>query len=187
MSISKSLRFDVFARDLFTCRYCGQRSPDVILECDHILPRSLGGADDILNLVTSCFDCNRGKCTKSLPCEVPPSVAASMRAAPPEVLFDDDWSEHVLLPARLFSVLFEGLLPRYALVMYGAFVELCDPRRRIWSGNPFLLASRVGLQARQWDKGMRALKKQAFIAVKHRTRPSRVVEVKLLDFFSESR
>jgi hypothetical protein len=61
MAIGKSLRFEVFARDGFTCQYCGQRPPDVLLECDHIHPRSKGGSDDSLNLITSCVACNRGK------------------------------------------------------------------------------------------------------------------------------
>jgi hypothetical protein len=61
---SKSLRFEVFARDAFTCQYCGARPPDVVLELDHIHPRSKGGGDDLTNLITSCFDCNRGKRAK---------------------------------------------------------------------------------------------------------------------------
>ena len=61
MSISKKIRFEVFKRDNFKCQYCGKEAPDVILEVDHIDPKSGGGSDDILNLITSCFDCNRGK------------------------------------------------------------------------------------------------------------------------------
>jgi len=65
-TISKSLRFDIFKRDAFTCQYCGRRPPDVILELDHIHPVSKGGDNDEMNLVTSCFDCNRGKRDKVL-------------------------------------------------------------------------------------------------------------------------
>lgn len=60
-SLSKKTRFEVFKRDSFTCQYCGRKAPDVILEVDHINPVKEGGENDILNLVTSCFDCNRGK------------------------------------------------------------------------------------------------------------------------------
>lgn len=60
-SISKRLRFEIFKRDSFTCQYCGRTSPDVLLEVDHIKPLAGGGKNDILNLVTSCRDCNRGK------------------------------------------------------------------------------------------------------------------------------
>ena len=65
-SISKSTRFEVFKRDSFTCQYCGRKSPDVILEIDHINPVSKGGENSIINYVTSCFDCNRGKSDKVL-------------------------------------------------------------------------------------------------------------------------
>jgi len=64
LSISKSVRFEIFARDAFTCQYCGRRPPEVVLECDHIHPQSKGGGDEIINLITSCYDCNRGKRAK---------------------------------------------------------------------------------------------------------------------------
>jgi hypothetical protein len=61
VSVSKGKRFRVFQRDDFACVYCGRSAPDVTLECDHRQPRSRGGSDKIDNLVTACFDCNRGK------------------------------------------------------------------------------------------------------------------------------
>ena len=61
MSLSVKKRFDVFKRDGFICQYCGSHPPSVILEVDHIHPKSKGGNDDMDNLITSCFDCNRGK------------------------------------------------------------------------------------------------------------------------------
>lgn len=64
--LSKSLRFEVFKRDAFTCQYCGAKAPDAILEVDHIKPVKQGGKDDILNLITACRDCNRGKGSKLL-------------------------------------------------------------------------------------------------------------------------
>lgn len=59
--ISKKLRFDVFKRDKFQCVYCGKTPPEITLEIDHIEPVSKGGKNDINNLVSACFDCNRGK------------------------------------------------------------------------------------------------------------------------------
>jgi len=61
MAISKKIRFEVFKRDGFICQYCGKHPPDVTLEVDHIKPKSKKGLDDINNLITACFDCNRGK------------------------------------------------------------------------------------------------------------------------------
>lgn len=65
-NISKKTRFEVFKRDNFTCQYCGRSAPDVILEIDHINPIKNGGDNNILNLITSCFDCNRGKGKRKL-------------------------------------------------------------------------------------------------------------------------
>jgi len=59
--LSKKIRFEIFKRDSFTCQYCGRKSPNIILEVDHINPVKRGGKNDLLNLITSCFDCNRGK------------------------------------------------------------------------------------------------------------------------------
>lgn len=60
-NLGKKIRFEVFKRDSFTCQYCGQSAPQVILEVDHIIPVSKGGDNDLTNLITSCRDCNRGK------------------------------------------------------------------------------------------------------------------------------
>lgn len=59
--ISKRLRFSVFKRDSFRCQYCGRTPPAVVLEVDHIHPVSAGGKNNADNLLTACFDCNRGK------------------------------------------------------------------------------------------------------------------------------
>src|ERR1017187_4940377 len=64
--ISKKLRFEVFKRDSFTCQYCGRKAPEIILEADHVHPAVEGGKTTLLNLITSCFDCNRGKGKRKL-------------------------------------------------------------------------------------------------------------------------
>lgn len=58
------LRMQIFERDDYTCRYCGERG--VRLEADHVVPVSKGGSDDPANLVTACFPCNRSKGAKLL-------------------------------------------------------------------------------------------------------------------------
>jgi hypothetical protein len=60
-AIAKSLRFEVFKRDNFTCQYCGYSAPGVVLQIDHIKPVSKGGSNELLNLITSCANCNAGK------------------------------------------------------------------------------------------------------------------------------
>ena len=59
--IGRKTRFEVFKRDKFTCQYCGRMAPDVVLEVDHIKPVASGGTNELMNLVTSCRECNRGK------------------------------------------------------------------------------------------------------------------------------
>jgi hypothetical protein len=71
--LSKKLRFDTFKRDGFKCVYCGSQPPTVVLEADHIIPVKLGGKNQIENLVTSCFKCNRGKGANELT-SIPESV-----------------------------------------------------------------------------------------------------------------
>ncbi|EPB8152956.1 HNH endonuclease [Clostridium perfringens] len=66
VNLTKKIRFEVFKRDSFKCQYCGKSAPDVVLEVDHIKPVAEGGSNDILNLITSCFECNRGKGKKLL-------------------------------------------------------------------------------------------------------------------------
>jgi 5-methylcytosine-specific restriction endonuclease McrA len=54
----KITRRAVFARDRWTCQYCGSRTS---LTVDHVVPRSKGGSSSWENIVTSCAPCNRRK------------------------------------------------------------------------------------------------------------------------------
>jgi 5-methylcytosine-specific restriction endonuclease McrA len=47
----------VFARDDWTCQYCGSHAENV----DHVIPRSRGGAHAWENVVASCRRCNARK------------------------------------------------------------------------------------------------------------------------------
>jgi 5-methylcytosine-specific restriction endonuclease McrA len=55
------LRFQILERDGFTCRYCGRKPPEVVLQIDHVVPVSKGGFATTDNLVTACRECNNGK------------------------------------------------------------------------------------------------------------------------------
>jgi HNH endonuclease len=57
------LRSLVFRRDDYTCQYCGSR--DLPLHCDHAIPVSRGGSDELENLVTACKPCNLSKHNKT--------------------------------------------------------------------------------------------------------------------------
>lgn len=59
--ITLSVRFAVLRRDGHKCVSCGKSPPEVTLEVDHKEPFSKGGSNNISNLQTLCFKCNRGK------------------------------------------------------------------------------------------------------------------------------
>ena len=68
-AISQKIRYEVFKRDKFRCQYCGKttnNSEDVKLQVDHIVPVFEGGTNELLNLITSCFECNIGKGKRKL-------------------------------------------------------------------------------------------------------------------------
>ena len=55
----KITRRAVFARDRWTCQYCGHERGN--LTVDHVIPRSKGGDSTWENIVTCCAPCNRRK------------------------------------------------------------------------------------------------------------------------------
>jgi 5-methylcytosine-specific restriction endonuclease McrA len=55
----KITRRAVFARDRWTCQYCGGGHGN--LTVDHVIPRSKGGSSSWENIVTCCAPCNRRK------------------------------------------------------------------------------------------------------------------------------
>ena len=55
----KITRRAVFARDRWTCQYCGHERGN--LTVDHVIPRSKGGGSGWENIVACCAPCNRRK------------------------------------------------------------------------------------------------------------------------------
>lgn len=107
MAIGKKLRFEIFRRDNFACRYCGATAKDgAVLEPDHVIPRARGGQDVATNLVTACDGCNSGKSDTPLDA---PTVADVLQAHlhpegeerfPPEPVFAP-WVEDVQIDAAI--------------------------------------------------------------------------------------
>jgi len=54
-------RLRIYMRDKFRCQYCGEKKPVSELTLDHILPRSRGGDNSPVNIVTACVPCNNRK------------------------------------------------------------------------------------------------------------------------------
>jgi 5-methylcytosine-specific restriction endonuclease McrA len=89
----------VFARDSWTCQYCGRTSH---LTVDHVVPRSRGGGSVWENIVTSCAPCNRRKGDRT-PVEVDmhprrkpkaPGPTVFIRVAAPVV--PNAWQQYLL-------------------------------------------------------------------------------------------
>ena len=51
----------VYARDQYTCQYCGAHLSASHLTLDHVIPKSRGGAKTWENIVTACKRCNQRK------------------------------------------------------------------------------------------------------------------------------
>lgn len=58
-------RWAVFARDNFTCAYCGNGFHHNQLTLDHVVPDSQGGEKNWQNIVTACDDCNHRKANRT--------------------------------------------------------------------------------------------------------------------------
>jgi 5-methylcytosine-specific restriction endonuclease McrA len=54
-------RANIYARDNYTCQYCGRVFPTSDLTFDHVVPAAQGGRKDWENIVSCCIPCNRRK------------------------------------------------------------------------------------------------------------------------------
>jgi 5-methylcytosine-specific restriction endonuclease McrA len=91
----KFSRVNIYARDHYTCQYCGDRLTVSELTYDHVVPRSQGGATDWTNIVTCCHDCNRVKGGRT-----PRQAGMQLRAAP----MQPNWVPAVSIRVSLRSV-----------------------------------------------------------------------------------
>jgi hypothetical protein len=98
--LSLGLRFEIFKRDGFACQYCGQTPPAAILEVDHILAVSKGGSDEIENLLTSCFDCNRGKAARDLK-KIPESLSQNIEVQKEKMLQIEEYNKFLMQKRKM--------------------------------------------------------------------------------------
>src|SRR5579883_489659 len=77
----KITRRAVFARDDWTCQYCGSRTQ---LTVDHVVPRSKGGGSTWDNIVAACAPCNRRK-GDALPRQAGMILARQPRTPNPDI------------------------------------------------------------------------------------------------------
>ena len=55
----------LLARDRYICAYCAQQFRFEQLDMEHIVPKSKGGANSWMNLVTACKACNHRKANRT--------------------------------------------------------------------------------------------------------------------------
>lgn len=91
----KFSRVNIYARDGYTCQYCGVRLSISELTYDHVVPRSQGGATDWTNIVTCCHACNRVKGGRT-----PRQAGMQLRALPVQ----PNWVPAVTIRVSLRSV-----------------------------------------------------------------------------------
>jgi|GEM_PF-6483365 len=58
----EALRKACLERDSHICTHCGGHAT----EADHVIPKSMGGRDDLSNLIASCKPCNASRGNKML-------------------------------------------------------------------------------------------------------------------------
>jgi len=99
----KITRRAVFARDRWTCQYCGHERGN--LTVDHVIPRSKGGPSTWENIVTCCAPCNRRKGDRlpkqanMVPSRAPkaPNPAIFIHVAAPTI--PAAWEQYLLVAA----------------------------------------------------------------------------------------
>lgn len=67
IKIPLEVRDYVFKRDRHQCQDCGEQSPAVKLQIDHVIPLAKGGSNDLSNLQTLCERCNFAKGDRTNP------------------------------------------------------------------------------------------------------------------------
>ena len=74
----------VLIRDKFSCRYCAVKLGLKSGTKDHVMPRSRGGPDTLLNVVAACKSCNNKKADRT------PSEAGMTLLSQPRALTEEE-------------------------------------------------------------------------------------------------
>lgn len=77
-------RANIYARDGYTCQYCGTAFASEDLTFDHVVPASRGGRRSWENIVTACVPCNRRKDNRT-----PDEAQMTLRRAPKQPASSD--------------------------------------------------------------------------------------------------
>ncbi|MEB3291634.1 MAG: HNH endonuclease signature motif containing protein [Synechococcales bacterium] len=106
MTLSEAVRRQVRERACFLCEYCHslEETSAAPFEIDHILPRSLGGMDELENLALACQRCNGYR--YNFTSGVDPETQTSVPLFNPR---QQDWAEHFVWTAEGTEIV--GLTP----------------------------------------------------------------------------
>jgi 5-methylcytosine-specific restriction endonuclease McrA len=88
-------RVNIYARDNYSCQYCGAKREIAELTYDHVVPRSQGGCTEWTNIVTACHECNRQKGGRT-----PKQASMHLRTLPQQ----PNWVPAVTIRVSLRSV-----------------------------------------------------------------------------------
>ncbi|MDB9525700.1 HNH endonuclease signature motif containing protein [Oscillatoria sp. CS-180] len=106
MSISDALRQVIRERAKYICEYC--HSPERLsanrFTVDHVIPRSLGGSDELDNLALACRRCNERR--YNFVAGIDPKTQEIVRIFNPR---QQNWGEHFVWLAQ--GVFIEGTTP----------------------------------------------------------------------------
>ena len=116
----------LFARDDYTCQYCGKHKADLrgrqFLTRDHVLPLSRGGTNVWENVVTSCSTCNNRKGGR-----LPAEAGLRLRSEPVE----PNYVHLVWVVRRVTST-----QAKYIRVFYGEDALDAVSGRGVWPEGP---------------------------------------------------
>lgn len=73
------LRAQLFERDAWRCRYCGEQLHATTATLDHVIPVSGGGTNDAENLASACLVCNSIKSGRTIEEAAPQILVAVQR------------------------------------------------------------------------------------------------------------
>lgn len=73
----KFSRINIYARDNYSCQYCGVKKTIGELTYDHVIPRAQGGKTTWTNIVSACGECNKKKANRT-----PEQAGMKLRRAP---------------------------------------------------------------------------------------------------------
>ena len=111
-AVSERIRYQVLSRDNFRCKACGRGVEDGIkLTVDHVRPVDWGGTNELVNLLTLCDECNRGK--KAWVDAVPSHTLKSVMEKPTveqriETLFEEFPNQDI--PSTMIQLVSKGSL-----------------------------------------------------------------------------